>query len=169
MTEALPIGNGRFGAMIFGGLDSEHLQFNEDSLWTGDENDTGNYQAFGDLYVDLGHRGATGYRRELDISQAIHSVSYSLDGVAYRREAFCSFPDQVLVLRLTADKPGRYTGLVRLTDAHHGKITAAGNRLTVVGALVNHLKYEAQVVVLNSGGTLAADSAGIHFKNAELR
>ena len=53
MTEALPIGNGRLGAMIFGGVASERLQFNEDSLWIGDEHDTGAYQAFGDVYVDL--------------------------------------------------------------------------------------------------------------------
>ena len=53
-TEALPIGNGRLGGMVFGGVHQEHIQFNEDSLWIGDEHDTGSYQAFGDLYVDYG-------------------------------------------------------------------------------------------------------------------
>ena len=57
MTEALPIGNGRLGAMIFGGVEREHIQFNEDSLWIGDEQDTGAYQAFGDVYIDLGRGG----------------------------------------------------------------------------------------------------------------
>jgi alpha-L-fucosidase 2 len=51
--EALPIGNGRLGAMIFGGIKQEHIQFNEDSLWVGDEQDTGAYQAFGDIYIDF--------------------------------------------------------------------------------------------------------------------
>src|SRR5947208_917561 len=53
MTEAYPIGNGRIGGMVFGGLAQEHIQFNEISLWTGDENETGAYQAFGDLYIDF--------------------------------------------------------------------------------------------------------------------
>lgn len=51
--QALPIGNGSLGGMIFGGIDREHVQFNEDTLWIGDERDTGSYQAFGDLFVDL--------------------------------------------------------------------------------------------------------------------
>ena len=54
--EALPIGNGREGCMIFGGVETEHIQFNEDTLWIGDENDTGAYQAFGDLYINLGRK-----------------------------------------------------------------------------------------------------------------
>jgi alpha-L-fucosidase 2 len=52
--EALPIGNGRLGGMIFGGIDREQIQFNEDTLWIGDEKDTGAYQTFGDLYIDFG-------------------------------------------------------------------------------------------------------------------
>jgi alpha-L-fucosidase 2 len=52
--EALPIGNGRLGAMIYGGVDHEHIQFNEDTLWIGDEKDTGAFQAFGDVFLDFG-------------------------------------------------------------------------------------------------------------------
>ena len=58
-TEALPIGNGRLGGMVFGGVDRERLQFNEDSLWIGDEHDTGSYQAFGDVYVEFGDGAGT--------------------------------------------------------------------------------------------------------------
>jgi alpha-L-fucosidase 2 len=53
MTEALPIGNGRLGGMIFGDIGTEHIQFNEISLWSGDEKDTRAYQAFGDLFIDF--------------------------------------------------------------------------------------------------------------------
>ncbi len=53
-TQALPIGNGRLGSMLFGNPDRERIQFNEESLWIGDETDTGAYQAFGDLYVNFG-------------------------------------------------------------------------------------------------------------------
>ncbi|MEO7718472.1 MAG: glycoside hydrolase family 95 protein [Capsulimonas sp.] len=167
MTEALPIGNGRLGGMLFGGLDSEHIQFNEDSLWTGDEHETGAYQAFGDLFFDLGHDAATNYRRELDIAHAVHKVSYDLNGVHYTREAFSSHPAEVLVVRFTASKPGQYTGLIRMTDMHSGKITATASRLTDVGALDNHMKYEAQALVQNKGGAVREDAAGIHVDHAD--
>ncbi len=64
MTEALPIGNGPMGAMLFGGTDIERIQFNEISLWSGDrmprpndieEENMGAYQAFGDIFIHLGH------------------------------------------------------------------------------------------------------------------
>ncbi len=55
--EALPIGNGRLGAMIFGGVERKRIQFNEDSLWIGDETDTGACQAFGDLFIDFDTKG----------------------------------------------------------------------------------------------------------------
>jgi len=166
MTEALPIGDGRLGGMVFGGLDTEHVQFNEDSLWTGDENDTGSYQAFGDLYIDLGHGKATDYRRELDISRAVHTVTYALNGVHFTREEFCSHPAQVLVIRLTADRPGQYSGTVRMTDAHSGAISVASGRITDAGALPNSLKYEAQILVVNDGGSITSDPSGVHFTNA---
>ncbi|MHC4202908.1 MAG: discoidin domain-containing protein, partial [Planctomycetota bacterium] len=60
MKEALPIGNGRLGGMVFGGIDEEHIQFNVDSLWTGDDKDTGAYQNFGDLYIGGGVKGDAG-------------------------------------------------------------------------------------------------------------
>ena len=133
MGEGLPIGNGRIGAMVFGGTAQERLQFNEDSLWTGDENPTGDYgtmgsyQAFGDVHLSLpGHETATHYRRSLDLGEALAHVTYTVGGVTYRREYFASHPDQVLVVRLTADKPGAYTGALDLTDMHSGKITRRG-------------------------------------------
>ena len=92
MKEALPIGNGRIGAMIFGGTAEERIQFNEDSLWTGDENPSGGYgsmggyQAFGDVLIKQpGHGKATEYRRELGIANAVAGVRYKSDGVYYQR------------------------------------------------------------------------------------
>src|SRR5256885_8679411 len=76
-SQALPIGNGRLGAMIFGDPRREHLQLNEISLWTGDEKDTGSYQNLGDLFLDLTHGPAADYRRRLDIESAIHTIEYS--------------------------------------------------------------------------------------------
>src|SRR5215475_3326329 len=81
-TQALPIGNGRLGAMVFGGAQHEHLQLNEISLWTGDEKDTGAYQNLADLYIDFEHGAPSGYRRELDLATATHSIEYRADGIA---------------------------------------------------------------------------------------
>jgi len=145
-AQALPIGNSFIGGMIYGGVAEERVQFNEKSLWTGNENDTGSYQNFGDILIRLGGDvGATsnGYVRSLDIGRALANVAYSQDAVNYRREAFCSNPDQVMVLRFTADKPGRYSGAIRMQDAHGAAAKADGARLTVRGALGNGIQYEA--------------------------
>jgi len=175
MTEALPIGNGSLGAMIFGGLDTERIQFNEDSLWTGDENPSGNYktmgayQTFGDVTIELtgGQGDCRDYRRQLDIHEAVAGVTYTAGGVRYRREYYASYPDRVMVFRLTADKPGRYTGTVRLTDAHEATIAAAEGRLTASGALNNGLAYEAQVRVVNEGGSVQAADGAVGFRDAD--
>ncbi len=330
--EALPIGNGRLGGMVFGGVAEERIQFNEDSLWIGDEQDTGSYQAFGDLWVRLAgplaggvsnpsqhatsprqtvamsvdgdaqtkwcmehggrevvwqvvfpedisvplqsytltsaddvpsrdpcrwsllgshdgvqwteldrrtldgpfaarHRAqefefenqnayrayrfvftptdrshfqvadialgpsdsafraipAAGgvsnpsqhYRRALDISTAVQTTEYQLQGTIFRRTCFSSAVAQVLVLRLEADQPHAYSGTIQLTDAHRGTITAEGDRITMAGSLDGYvygggstrgrtepysqaLQYEAQIVVLPQGGTLSArGDAGI--------
>ena len=161
MTEAYPMGNGRIGGMVFGGISKEHIQFNEQSLWTGDETETGNYQAFGDLFIDIRHGGDTSgknYRRELDLSRAVQQISYVSDGVTYKREYFCSFPDQVMVLHFTADRKGVYTATVNLKDAHGVKTSAEGMTLDITGKLDNGLKYDARALVKVQGGTAAVSS-----------
>lgn len=133
--EALPIGNGRQGCMIFGGMQKEHIQFNEDSLWIGDETDTGAFQAFGDVHLEFSHQDGRDYRRELDIQRAVHTITYARGEVTYRREYMASHPAQVLVFRFTADKPASYSGTVTLTNAHKGHISVQGNRLTSTGSV----------------------------------
>jgi alpha-L-fucosidase 2 len=177
--EALPIGNGRIGAMVFGQPGREHLQFNDITLWTGDDKTMGAFQPFGDVLVDLpAHAtGVTNYRRTLDLVRGVHTVTYTHDGVNYKREAWASYPAQVIVLRLSADKPGRYTGSVALTDRHGANLAVAGNRLYAAGTLAgfvlpdqapstNVMSYASQVQVQNDGGKLAVDGKRIGFTNA---
>ena len=103
MTEALPIGNGDLGAMVFGKTDVEHIQFNEKSLWTGDENDTGAYQAFGDILIEFDGAGkAEDYRRELDLGRALQTISYRTGGVRFERQLLASHPGNVIVARRRA-------------------------------------------------------------------
>src|ERR1022692_1515710 len=104
-SQALPVGNGRLGAMIFGDARHEHLQLNEISLWTGDEKDTGSYQSLGDLWLDLTHGAPLAYQRRLDIDTAIHGTVYSADGIAYRREDLGRAPPPAGGLALPPGKP----------------------------------------------------------------
>src|SRR5215471_3657073 len=153
-SQALPIGNGRLGAMIFGDARHEHLQLNEISLWTGDEKDTGSYQNLADLWLDLTHGAPTAYERRLDIDSAIHTTQYTADGITFRREYLASAPQQVLILRYTADKPGAYNGTVKLSDAHTARTIADGNLLSADGKLANGLQYETAVQLVNTGGRI---------------
>jgi alpha-L-fucosidase 2 len=146
-TSALPIGNGRLGAMIFGGVERERLQLNEDTLWAGGPYDPsqtnalialpqvrrlifeGNYseahrlvgtnmlsrpvrqmqyQTVGDLFLTFAKTGPVEhYYRDLNLDTAVASVSYEAGGTKFTRELFSSPVDQVIVVRLTADKPGQ--------------------------------------------------------------
>jgi alpha-L-fucosidase 2 len=182
--EALPIGNGRIGAMVFGQPAREHLQFNEISLWTGDERTMGAYQPFGDLLVELsGHAsGASDYRRSLDLARGIHTVSYVRGGVTFRREAWASFPAQVIVLRLSADRPGQLTGSVALSDRHGARIAGAGKTLVATGTLAgyvppgvdaaaytstNAMTYASQVQVVNEGGRITVQDGRLVFSGCD--
>jgi alpha-L-fucosidase 2 len=160
--EALPIGNGSIGAMVYGGVQTERLVLNEHSLWTGSDQDedTGAYQPLGDLRIELGQTQADDYRRELDIGQAVHRVEYKNQGVTYRREYFASYPDKVLVMRLSADKPGAYSGLVRFSDAHDAVSQVQGDRIVAAGRIANGLEYETQILVRGDGGTTSAGKDG---------
>jgi alpha-L-fucosidase 2 len=167
MTEALPIGGGSLGGMLFGQVEGERIQFNDITLWTGNDKNIGAYQAFGDLLIDLPAGEATGYRRELDLDQAIQRVTYHQNGAAIERTAFSSHPAGVLVWRMQADKPV-CTGRLWLSDMHKAAIVAEGaNHLRATGTLNNGMNYEAQVLVLAEGGTVATDATP-HNPGAQL-
>ena len=108
--------------MFFSGTNKEHIQFNEESLWTGglnptgkwspknhDKNSFGSYQNFGDLYVEVaqGREKSSAYKRGLDIISGIHSCDFTQNGVNYQREAFVSQDAQCITLRYTANKKGQ--------------------------------------------------------------
>lgn len=157
MTSALPIGNGELGGLFFGGIACERLQFNEKTLWTGSETKRGAYQSFGNLYIDFAeHNGeAVDYCRELCLDNAIGSVSYEMNGVKYRREYFASYPDRVIVMRITTPgMKGRLNLSVRLEDSHFGQLSVNKNILGIQGQL-DLLSYDAQVKVLNEKGQLS--------------
>src|SRR5690606_13863723 len=77
------------------------------------------FQPVGNLELTFtGHENYTNYYRELDIEKAIAKTHYTVDGVTYTREAFTSFPDRVMVIRLSADKPGKVSFSAAITTQH---------------------------------------------------
>ena len=320
-SHALPLGNGRLGCMIFGGAFSEHLQFNVDSLWTGDENPSGDYnsmgayQNFGDLRISfdapagehnevlagsahspfvagegiafsidgskdtkwcvephgtpviweahlaqptaipaytltstpenrpdrdpktwelsgsddgtnwsvldrrenqsafdkrgdtrtfavaaprpcrryrlsfianqggshfqLAEIGLAGvalnqaapppanYSRALDLATGLHTVTFTSGGVTYTRETFASQPDQAIIMRLTADKPGAFAGTVKLSGAHKEATLADTNDLVFEGSFPNGLDYAARVHVAAEGGSAKSADNAIRFEKCD--
>jgi alpha-L-fucosidase 2 len=149
-VEALSIGNGRFGAMVFGKVSEERIQLNEDSIWYGGPKDSGNpdaikyipeirrllfegqpekaaylarmamtstpkymnpFQPLGDLKLFFCDQNgeAKNYRRQLDMETGIVKIEYSIDDIKYTREVFSSYVDNVIVINLKSDMPGRIT------------------------------------------------------------
>jgi len=184
MGQALPLGNGRFGAMFSGGVDSEYIVFNEISLWANSsrgqnkidqsgaprnaykhldivrsaardgkfgkgedsvealgtkhlatKQSLGHYAPFADLIITTGHdlQSAKNYRRALDVTNGVGSVSYEISGVKYKREYLCSFPDDLCAIRLTADGGVMDLSLSMATAHQRKTITAKGNELTLHG------------------------------------
>ena len=311
MNEALPVGNGRIGGVLFGGVENDRFQFNDDSLWTGDDHGYGAYQAMGNLLVGLdplprpvitcpsgqhaseleevafsfdddkstkwcvetenrpvvwqaempagsrpvtgyaltsgndkperdprswdfsgsadgqhwtvldkhddqppfhdrqqrmafplanrsayrfyrltvsknqgatqmqlseisldagaapGERAVTDYRRSLDLATGTARTEFTREGVHQMREVFASAPAQVVVLRLTADRPGAVSGVVALHGTHRETTAAQGTILTFKGRFGNGLLYEADAQVLARGGSAQVAGGDVTFKNCD--
>ncbi|MDO6721352.1 glycoside hydrolase family 95 protein [Psychrosphaera sp. 1_MG-2023] len=222
MSEALPLGNGRFGAMFAGGIESEYLVFNEISLWAnavrglsnveqsgtrlgahqhletvrkaardskfGKDSDSveslgtkylatktplGHYAPFADLRIETGQQrqSVSAYRRELDIANGVGTVRYEIDGVKYTREYFCSYPDDLCMIRMQSD--GGVMDL-RLTaaSAHDKKVISTnGNELRLHGyspmAQGDDIEFlQTAKVEVNSGGKVASYANELHVTGA---
>ncbi|HEV7719494.1 MAG TPA: glycoside hydrolase family 95 protein [Arsenicitalea sp.] len=213
-TEALPIGNGRLGAMVFGGVAREELQLNESTFWAGgpyspinpealghlaevrelifagrfaEAEVLGNqylmakphlqmsYQPIGDLWLDFGHgEEVTDYRRALDLDTAITTTEFVAANVAYRREAFSSAADGVIVLRLSADKPNSVSFVLRLDSPQDSSVATFGTTaLQVTGTnrgehgIAGAMRFAARAMVLNRGGRVAAEGSTLRIDGAD--
>ncbi|MGV8880455.1 MAG: glycosyl hydrolase family 95 catalytic domain-containing protein [Sphingobacteriaceae bacterium] len=212
-NEALPIGNGFIGGMIFGGTTQDRIQLNESTIWAGGPNsniDTtaktaidevrsllfqkkyveaqtvankklgpvGNsgmpYQLAGNLYLDFaGHEQATDYRRDLDIESALATVSYKVNGVRFKKEYFTSFTNNVMLVRISADRPGMISGKIRIQSPLSTGITLNGNDLVLAGKGSDHenqqgkIRFNMVTHVKNMGGTQTTDTTGITLSKAD--
>ncbi len=216
-VQALPIGNGYMGAMIFGGVAAERIQFNEDTLWTGHPLDYQNpgaaevlpelrrllfegkqgeaeqlamerfmsnplnqcaFQPFGDLnLVFEDHDASSDYARRLDLNTAIADIAYVAGGVCYSREVFASYPDRIIVVRLSADEPAALTFKASLTSPHKEseQVVIAPDVLALKGRVrhthenrvESRLTFEAQLQVRNEGGSIQMSNEAVSVIGAD--
>jgi len=213
-VEALPVGNGRLGAMIFGGVDRERLQLNEGTLWAGGPYDPVNpeakealpqvrqlihegkyreaarlisakvmakpvgqmpYQTVGDLLLTFpGTTNVENYRRDLDLDTATATVSYRSHGVRYTREVFANAPDNVIVVRLAADKPRKISFIAGMKTAMAASVETDGTDTLIMrgtggdaGGIKGQLKYQARVRVASKGGNTTAELQRVSVTNAD--
>lgn len=160
-----PIGNGYTGASIFGRTDTERVQITDKTLHNKGIYGKGGLTSFAELFLDFNQDAVQNYRRSLNLNEAIAHVSYEKDGVAYQREYFASYPDNVIVIRLTADQKGALSFTVRpeipylAMKQRTGSLMAEGNLLTLKGTMpLFSCNFEGQIQVLNEGGAVIADS-----------
>jgi alpha-L-fucosidase 2 len=209
-VEALPVGNGRLGGMLFGGVTNEHLQFNEDTVWTGQPHEYQHegavkflpeirqlladgkqkqaeelamrefmsvpfrqkaYQPLADVYLLFpSHTNATEYRRELDLDSAVAKVSYKIGDVNYQRQVFSSHPDQVIVWRIAADKPGQLSFTAKLDSPHEATKTAvrAKDQLALFGQVEEGgVRFEARLQIHSQGGKVTVSDNAITVEHAD--
>ena len=221
--EAMPIGNGRLGAMVFGKNSEERIQLNEETYWSGGPYSTvvkggykvlpeiqknlfeGNpikahklfgrnlmgypveqqkYQSFANLILSFkNEKEVTDYKRWLDLKTGITSVQYTVNGVTYNREVFSSATDQVIAVRLTADKPGSISFTAQLRGERNGahsnyatdyfRMDGAGkDELVLTGKSADYmgiegkLRYEARLKAVTEGGVMKLDDASLVIENA---
>lgn len=174
--QALPIGNGRLGAMIFSGVSTDRVQFNENSLWGGANNfdsveydlsntGFGGYRNFGEFTVEMDDAtAAADYERRLDLHHGLHTVAFRQGGKRFTREAFASRPGDVMVFRYAATDGGRLSGRLQLKSAQDATTAAADHRLEFTGTLANKLRHGA-VLQLLTDGEVVAEGASLRFAN----
>ena len=222
--EALPVGNGRLGAMVFGAVAEERIQLNENTYWTGGPYSTvvkggakflpaiqrlvfdgkfleahnlfgrklmgypveqQKYQSLANLHLSFSHGDkVSDYRRSLDLETGVVTVEYDVDGTKYRREVFSSAPDQAVVVRLTASRPGALSltanlrGVRNQAHSNYGtdyfQMDAVGSDgLAVTGRSADYLgikgrlKYEGRVKVEAEGGSVAIHGVDLVIAKAD--
>jgi alpha-L-fucosidase 2 len=222
--EALPVGNGRLGAMVFGNNGEERIQLNEETYWSGGPYSTvvkggykvlpeiqkmifeGNpigahklfgrylmgypveqmkYQSIGNLHLFFeNEKEVTGYKRWLDLETGITGTEYSANGVTFKREVFSSVPDQVIVIRITASKPGTISFRASLrgcrNQAHSNYATdyfrmdgTGSDGLMINGksadymGVVGALRYKVQLRAVPDGGEMTLDDTDLIIVKAD--
>ncbi len=213
-VEALPVGNGRLGAMIFGGPSEEQIQLNESTVWAGSPYNNANpkalkalpvirklifegdykqaqdmanedfisqtaqgmpYQTVGSLHLLFpGSETYGGYYRDLNLDNATATVKYNAGGINYKRVIFSSFPDQVIIVRLTADKPGKINFSASMSSPEKVTVSSSGkSELEMEGKTTDHegiegkVKFSSIIKIVNSGGEITSNDTTLSVTGAD--
>lgn len=206
--EALPVGNGRIGGMVFGKPADELIQLNEDSIWsggfrkrnnpkaysnlekmrelirTGNTTDAENlcydafmgtnenqrhYQPLGDLHIrQSGTAEISGYKRYLDLENALCVTEWQCEGVKYKRTVYVSFPDNVMVIHFTASESGKisFTAAIDGRDDNYDKNEAYDGN-TLLFTVSDGIPYAAAVSCTSKGGKAFTDANRLKAENAD--
>ena len=171
---SLPIGNGYFGANVFGRTETERIQITEKTLSNpyrindseGNQQTIGGLNNFSETYLDIGHpfSQVTNYERYLDLKTAISGVTYDYEGVTYTREVFTSYPDKVLVIRLDASKAGALNFTLRPTVPWQQEYAAfEGDGASKTGTVVSSVENGVgQITLSGKMGYYDVDFAGLY-------
>ncbi len=205
--EALPIGNGHLGAMIFGGVADERIQLNDNTLWDGrslDPNDPAGrealpevqrllfegrnneavelatatmmgrprgvkpYQSLGEVWFDTPVTSTDSYTRSLDLETGVAAVEYTSDDVRYRREMFASAPDDVIAVRMTADRRGGIDFRMTLRRAENAAVTSPdAASLLLEGELESGMKFSMRVAAELRGGSVVSQGGVMTVSGAD--
>lgn len=210
-VEALPLGNSRLGAMVYGGTFREELQLNEETVWGGSpyRNDSPQalnsldsvrtlifnnknqeaqqliqntfysgkngmpYQTIGSLIIENpGHEQAVDYYRDLDLERAVATVRYKVGGITYQREVFSSFTDNVLIVRFTADQPGKLNMKIGYESPLTHQVRRKGQKLVLMGNGMEHegvkgvVRMETQAQIKAEGGKVTMNNQSIKVEKA---
>ncbi len=209
--EALPLGNSRLGAMVYGNPSEEEIQLNEETIWGGSPHRNDNpkaagalgevhdlifgkeygeadkrinetffggphgmpYQTAGSLILHFeGHNNYNHYYRELDLERAVATTRYTVEGITYTRELFTSFADDVIILRLTADKKRSISFEATFRNPSKHTVSKQDDRLVLKGrggdheGILGKIDYEIQTTVRQKGGSVEVNEERIRVTHA---
>ncbi|MGK0139848.1 MAG: alpha-L-fucosidase 2 [Algoriphagus sp.] len=225
-NEALPLGNGKLGVMVFGNTSSERIQLNDDSMWPADSKDwnepEGNkedldeirellfkgdnqkadkiflekfsrgtvvrsHQTLGDLFIDFKHENVSDYRRELNISKAVSTVSYKSNGNQITEKLFVSNPAKAIIIEFKSDAPEGLNAKIRLDRPMdrgfptassfttkdslllmQGEVTQRNAQFdSQADPILEGVKFETCLKIKNEGGQVLKGETYLELKNVK--
>lgn len=202
-TNALPIGNGNLGGMVYGAIAKDRIGLNECTIWSGNPGNNNKagasnslaqarsqifaqnfagadatvsgmigggqaaYQTAGNLFLNFTGHVASNYYRELNLKTAIAKTTYNYDGAIYTREYFASYPDQVIVVRLTCNQPGKITFSATMDSPQTPvSFSASNNNTLIMNGQADAIRFQARAKLVNEGGTVSSANSSVTVTGA---
>ena len=157
--------------LIFSGKTMDAQNLIDQTFYTGRNGMP--YQTIGSLIIEApGHEKAKNYYRDLDLERAVATTRYQVDGVNFQREVFASFPDRVIIVRFTADKPGELNFKVSYDSPLQSTVRKQGKKLVLRGKGGDHegvkgvIEVETQSQVIAEGGKVSLTDKYISVEHA---